>query len=153
MCIRDRKIVAEEGWSAKKVKELSDILMHMPIMERAAYMHPLMGALQYGYAKKASANQTVESTVMLLLRTAYIKNGPGLLKMLPIVVPMAIEGVFKTEERFRKKLSEQIQRYLEYTKQLVETDRALPRPLGKDAGGLPIIRHDLDFTRSTIALL
>ena len=73
--------------------------------------------------------------------------------MLPIVVPMAIEGVFKTEERFRKKLSEQIQRYLEYTKQLVETDRALPRPLGKDAGGLPIIRHDLDFNRSTIALL
>ena len=151
--VRLQKIVAEEGWSAKKIKELSDILMHMPIMERAAYMHPLMGALQYGYAKKASANQSVESTVMLLLRTAYIKNGPGLLKMLPIVVPMAIEGVFKTEERFRKKLSEQIQRYLEYTKQLVETDRALPRPLGKDAGGLPIIRHDLDFNRSTIALL
>ena len=151
--VRLQKKMDGEGWSAKKVKELSDILMHMPIMERAAYMHPLMGALQYGYAKKAPANQSVESTVMLLLRTAYIKNGPGLLKMLPIVVPMAIEGVFKTEERFRKKLSEQIQQYLEYTKQLVETDRALPRPLGKDAGGLPIIRHDLDFNRSTIALL
>lgn len=50
--VRLQKIVAEEGWSAKKIKELSDILMHMPIMERAAYMHPLMGALQYGYAKK-----------------------------------------------------------------------------------------------------
>ena len=73
--------------------------------------------------------------------------------MLPIVVPMAIEGVFKTEERFRKKLSEQIQRYLENTKQFIETERILPRAFDKDAGGLRIIRHDLDFNRSTIALL
>ena len=73
--------------------------------------------------------------------------------MLPIVAPMAIEGVFKTEERFRKKLSEQIQRYLENTKQFIETERILPRAFDKDAGGLPIIRHDLDFNRSTIALL
>ena len=73
--------------------------------------------------------------------------------MLPIVAPMAIEGVFKTEERFRKKLSEQIQRYLENTKQFIETERIPPRAFDKDAGGLPIIRHDLDFNRSTIALL
>jgi hypothetical protein len=66
---------------------------------------------------------------------------------------MAIEGVFKTEERFRKKLSEQIQRYLENTKQFIETERILPRAFDKDAGGLRIIRHDLDFNRSTIALL
>ena len=150
--VRLQKIVAEEGWSAKAVKEISDKLMKMPISERAAYMHPLMASLQYGYAKKASVNLSVESSVLLLVRTAYIKDGAGFLRLMEMAGQPMIEGLFKTEERFRKKLSEQIQMYLESTKQFIETERILPRPLDKDAGGLPMIRHDLDFNRSTIAL-
>ena len=150
--VRLQKIVAEEGWSAKAVKEISDKLMKMPISERAAYMHPLMASLQYGYAKKASVNLSVESSVLLLVRTAYIKDGAGFLRLMEMAGQPMIEGLFKTEERFRKKLSEQIQMYLESTKQFIETERILPRPLDKYAGGLPMIRHDLDFNRSTIAL-
>ena len=150
--VRLQKIVAEEGWSAEAVKKISDELMNMPIAERAAYMHPLMGALQYGYAKKAPVNLSVESTVLLLVRTAYMKGGVGFLRLMEMAGQPMIEGLFKTEEQFRKKLSEQIQRYLENTKQFVETERILPRPFDQDAGGLPIIRHDLDFNRSTIAL-
>ena len=150
--VRLQKIVAEEGWSAKAVKKISDKLMKMPISERAAYMHPLMASLQYGYAKKASVNLSVESSVLLLVRTVYIKDGAGFLRLMEMAGQPMIEGLFKTEERFRKKLSEQIQLYLESTKQFIETERILPRPLDKDAGGLPMIRHDLDFNRSTIAL-